>query len=277
MQKHWKKILLVAGMICIQICIFLLMSTNGMYIKSTRWSIIILISLQILFFSDLFILGKVIFKEREQESNEYVSKKKEKIEKENEYVKKEILENVKLLKKSIQDDTNLLSDDLSVEQIRQMLDEAIEKYKWAYQTKFCENKVVDAVLLNKMTIAKEKKIPMYIQVILPKMLPIKDLDVVSLFSNLIDNAMEANEQLPETDRFISVTSGTFVNAMYICVENSKLPSQTLNIDHIKTTKKQQHLHGYGIRIVKKIVEQYSGYITVENETNKVKVKLYIKV
>ena len=264
-------------MILTHLVLFIVLLADIYAYSLPEWILILIVLLPFLYFYSFFTLSNLFFKESEQNSKMYMDLKIDKIIKENEIVKKEIVENVQNLKNSIKMDVDLLSENLDIDQIKTKLDEAFEKYQWAYQTRFCENKIIDALLLNKMTVAKEKKIPMYIQVVVPEQIDVNNLDILSLFSNLIDNAIEANENLAEEKRFISVTAGTFVNTLYLCVENKKLESQYLSLENSKTIKKEKEFHGYGIQIVKKIVAQYSGYIEVENDIDLVRVKLFIHI
>lgn len=266
---------MMAGiMALIQIAIFMLFLKRN---PTSKWMIFMLTNLQFVYFIVLFGLVKMLVREKNDLVEQYIHDKKQKIQIENQNVLKEINENVQQLKRSIQSDSDAFDEQWDVNQIKHKLDEAISKYKWAYETKVCENKVVDAILLNKMTIAKEKNIPMYVQVVLPVELPIVDLDVVSLFSNLIDNAIEANEKLEEKERFISVTSGVFVNVMYISVENTKLTSQFVEIGSGQTSKKDKKLHGYGTKIIKRIIEQYDGHMQVIPTSDRMKIQLYINL
>lgn len=264
-------------MILTHFLVFIIMFVGNLQEDMPGWAFLALVCFSVLYFFILFTLAYFFFLESKRKSEQYLNVKKNKIEQENKLVSKEILENVSTLRQSIQNDASYLNNSLEVDEIRTMMAEAIEKYKWVYQTRVCENQVVDALLLNKMTVAKDKHIKMYIQVVLPTDLEVADLDIISLFSNLIDNAIEACCKLPEEKRFISVTAGTFVNAMYLRVENSKSEDVNLVLENVKTSKKDKHLHGYGIRIVRKIVKQYDGNIMVENKKDRVAIKLYIKI
>ena len=265
------------GMMLTHLLVFIIMYAGNVHKIMPRWSFIVLAGLSILYFLIFFMTTYVYFLESRMKSEKYLLAKKGKMAKENELVSKEILDNVSVLRQNIQDDAKHLNRTLEVDEIRTMMADAIEKYKWAYQTRICENQVVDALLLNKMTIAKDRQIKMYTQVVVPTDLQVSDLDIISLFSNLIDNAIEACSKLPVEKRFISVTAGTFVNALYLCVENSKAEDVNLVLENAKTSKKEKHLHGYGIQIVRKIIKQYSGNIIVENKKDTVSIKLYIKI
>ena len=272
MKEHWRKFFMVAILFGIQISIFFLFLRRNV---TSKWMIVLLAGLQLFYFIVLFGLTFMILKEKNMRMEQYIVAKKQKIQRENQYVVKDIQENVCQLKQNIQADTDALNDAWNVDEIKEKIDEALEKYKWAYETKICENKVVDAILLNKLTLAKEKNIPMYIQAILPVELKMDDLDIVSLFSNLIDNAMEANESLPRESRFISVTSGVFANVLYVAVENQKEKGKRIHFGSGHTSKEDVLYHGYGTKIIRRIVERYEGHIQVVDLEDRVKVQLYM--
>ena len=78
--------------------------------------------------------------------------------------------------------------------------------------------------------------------------------ITVLFGNIIDNAIEAAEMSEEKIINISVRiQGQYVS---IYIENS-FNSQYSNINLI-TTKKDKNLHGFGMKNVKRIVEECNG-------------------
>lgn len=94
------------------------------------------------------------------------------------------------------------------------------------------------------------------------------IDLISIFSNLLDNAIDANEKISNpNDRMISINiyedqlDFIFVvtNAF---VEHKKISSAIFSTDGI-TTKSDIKNHGLGLGIVGKLVSKYNGNISFD--------------
>lgn len=128
------------------------------------------------------------------------------------------------------------------------------------EVNYCENKVIDALLHNKITLAKSKQIQVYTQVIAPENLNIKLLDLISLFSNLLDNAIDASKK--SENPFIMIDCYPNRNYFVIKVSNSKIKEEKVNLLNSISTKNDAKHHGLGMYIIKNIVEKYDGDIQI---------------
>lgn len=107
------------------------------------------------------------------------------------------------------------------------------------------------------------------------LIDVDDKALISIVSNIIDNAMQALEnQHDRTDRFISV-SGYMESEKYIlsiCNNGPAIPEKSLGKifeSGYSTKNKKNKDHGFGLYIVKQYVTRHSGEITVsgmEGET-----------
>lgn len=122
----------------------------------------------------------------------------------------------------------------------------------------CGNYEVSSILTMESSKAESKGVGLSCDVMLPAELPFAAEDLCSLFSNLIDNAIEAcvREGVSEP-----VTAQSYIRKemLYVCVRNT-LPE---NADRdrvlsLKTSKGDAGQHGYGTRIVRHIAEKYGG-------------------
>lgn len=96
---------------------------------------------------------------------------------------------------------------------------------------------------------------------------IEPIDISSLLSNLLDNAIEASEK---TDNPIINLSIFKQNAYYVInIENSICENNNLtDSDYIPiSTKSNSALHGYGMQIIDDIAQKYDGNFSwrVRNE------------
>ncbi|MGM9663916.1 MAG: GHKL domain-containing protein [Eubacteriales bacterium] len=93
----------------------------------------------------------------------------------------------------------------------------------------------------------------------------KDLDLVCLLGNILDNAIEATEKCKEKHIdlfFLKHTS----NRIIMC-KNPIEQSVLKNNKTLKTTKKCKELHGYGTKIIREIVSKYHGVIDYFEESD----------
>ena len=97
----------------------------------------------------------------------------------------------------------------------------------------------------------------------PATLTVSDIDLCVLIGNLIDNAVEACDEMEGGKRFIRLYIGVLKQQLYICISNTtKEIVRKLDEEYI-TTKRGNH--GHGLKRINKIVEKYEGYINRKNE------------
>ena len=89
-------------------------------------------------------------------------------------------------------------------------------------------------------------------------------DMCSLFGNLLENAVEAAEKVPEKDnRLININIRPVAGQMFFCVENSYAEAPVMRGGLPLSTKKSEAgYHGYGVKSVKMIAEKYGGNFTL---------------
>ena len=89
-------------------------------------------------------------------------------------------------------------------------------------------------------------------------------DMCSLFGNLLENAVEAAEKVPEKDnRLININIRPVAGQMFFCVENSYAEEPVMRGGLPLSTKKSEAgYHGYGVKSVKLIAEKYGGNFTL---------------
>ena len=99
-------------------------------------------------------------------------------------------------------------------------------------------------------------------IILPEESSIKEMDLVSLTGNLLDNAIEAAVSSGCDAPFVEINSTVLKNIWMLKVSNSKSSDISLDYYNIKTTKKDKNNHGLGIGIVRSIVDSYDGKLNI---------------
>ncbi|MCM1568493.1 MAG: GHKL domain-containing protein [Roseburia sp.] len=84
-------------------------------------------------------------------------------------------------------------------------------------------------------------------------------DITSLFCNLMDNAIEAGEGVPNSHIELRITENRDNTSTIITVINScRSAPVILPGNRLITTKKNARIHGFGTRSIKLITERYRG-------------------
>lgn len=119
---------------------------------------------------------------------------------------------------------------------------------------FTNNDIFNALINTKLELCRQKGIFTSVNISDDAIKCIDDAHITVIFGNIFDNAIEAAEMSEEKIINISVRiQGQYVS---IYIENS-FNSQYSNINLI-TTKKDKNLHGFGMKNVKRIVEECNG-------------------
>ena len=124
------------------------------------------------------------------------------------------------------------------------------------------NIMVDAILNSKISLARNKKIKVDAKAVVPKALPVSEIDLCIVIGNLLDNAMEASLKLDEKDRIIRVYIDIFNEYLYISVTNAMSGKIDRDAGHISSKGAN---HGFGLVRIDKIAKKYGGHINRQNE------------
>jgi hypothetical protein len=137
------------------------------------------------------------------------------------------------------------------------------------------NMILDIIVNDKKKICDKNNINFEVDINFSKCDFVDMIDICSIFSNLIDNAIEACLKINDKDRFI-ILKGTIVNKFFILkCENNKLNKIKLDKETIITDKKDTFIHGIGIKSIKSSIEKYDGEINIDFSKDKFKVQIYI--
>ncbi len=137
------------------------------------------------------------------------------------------------------------------------------------------NDILDIILKEKSELAREKSIAFSVTADLNGVDFIEPLDISTIFSNALDNAIEASEKLPEEQRAVLLKAGKMQNFFSVLIENNCL--QNSENTNIRTTKSDDFLHGFGISNMRKAAEKYGGQLTTKYEKGTFTLKILIPI
>ena len=122
---------------------------------------------------------------------------------------------------------------------------------------FCSNAAVDALLFNEKAQADKVGVKIEFKIADLDSLTISSIDLCTILSNLIDNAIRgASEVDGEDKRFVSVSVFPRAGQLIVNVRNGSLPPK----EDFSTTKKyaKDGEHGLGLTIVREVAERHGG-------------------
>lgn len=120
------------------------------------------------------------------------------------------------------------------------------------------NHILDVVINQRLRETKRKDITMVLKLDALKYFPLRDEDIVILFANLLDNAMEACQRLEREDRIIKVRLSSTEERLVLTVSNKTKEPMEIIGQLIETTKKNKLEHGIGMGNIREVIRRYDG-------------------
>lgn len=127
------------------------------------------------------------------------------------------------------------------------------------------NAAFDAVINSKIAVCNQKNIFMEVNIKQDTNISIPPVEIAVLFSNLLDNAIDAAKYTDE--KRISLDIQKNASYLIILVSNSIKSSVLKDNKNLETSKPDKELHGIGIKSIKNIVEKHNGMIQFYEEEN----------
>ncbi|GAA0714321.1 ATP-binding protein [Paraclostridium ghonii] len=151
------------------------------------------------------------------------------------------------------------------------INDELKDYKTTFNT---SNMILDIILNEKKSICNKNNIELFCDINFSQCYFIEMIDVSSIFSNVLDNAIEACKKV-ESNRYINIR-GMIVKSYYVIkCENSKNNEIKIKNKKIITSKKDKFLHGIGLTSIKSSLNKYHGELEIIDEKNKFLINIYI--
>lgn len=140
----------------------------------------------------------------------------------------------------------------------------IESQTAARTRAFCKNGIINAVLNAKYNLAQEKGIDCFFHIDLEKLIGIDAVSLCCLFSNTLDNSIEACAKIPDpAQRYLSVKARVTDNGYFTYeIANAKQNAVTEHKGKLISDKEEAASHGFGLSNVREVVEKYNGTMDI---------------
>lgn len=119
------------------------------------------------------------------------------------------------------------------------------------------NIVVDSIINYKLRSISDWNVTVTVDIVIPTELPIEIVDLSTILTNLLDNAVQA---LQKTDgkRELKIAMTYRKGMLFIAVKNTYPGKVHYENGEIVTTKEDTESHGYGLKNVESAAEKYDG-------------------
>ncbi|NEG90048.1 GHKL domain-containing protein [Bifidobacterium aerophilum] len=140
------------------------------------------------------------------------------------------------------------------------------------------NEALDVLLANKSLVCEQKHIQFDRMIDGASLKFMKPADIYSLFGNAVDNAIEAAGAVADPSRrYIRMKVRAEAGMLVAHVENPYDGERRFENGLPVTTKDDKRYHGFGVRSMRMIVEQYDGVLSAKAEDGVFTVNILIPV
>jgi hypothetical protein len=145
----------------------------------------------------------------------------------------------------------------NIEKAKEYIKAICKEEAKVHYVKYTNNDMLNIVLTKKKEDCSDSGIEFIIDPIQVDMSFLSDIDTVSLFSNLINNAIEACNECEEKKIFLNISAAN-KNFITMKIENT-VDKKPLVIDgKLRTHKKNKDLHGIGMNSIRRTLTRYDA-------------------
>lgn len=179
-------------------------------------------------------------------------------------------EQIRIIRHDINEHLSILNVliDENPEHAKEYLKEIKNKEESAQYVRFSKNKMLNILLSKKKAECVNKGIEFVIEPIQADLNFIGNMDIVTLFSNLINNSIESSMRSELKQIFMSISTIN-ENFVVIKMDNSCDVKPVVINSKLRTLKENENLHGIGMSSIRRVVKEYNGDIKWSyNDTEK---------
>ncbi len=129
------------------------------------------------------------------------------------------------------------------------------------------HETINILLNEKINQCRELDIGMVFKINDLSAVPLEDKDIVTILSNLLDNAIEACEKC-SNNRVIDIKFIQDSNRIVLSVKNPYVGQLRVQGDKYMTSKGDDFFHGIGITSVENCLEKYNGVYAIDGTNNR---------
>lgn len=158
------------------------------------------------------------------------------------------------------------------EELQRYFEELQEDFSTGKNMFFSGNDIIDAILHHDLPYYCKENVKVSVYGKLPEIETVSAMDLCTLFSNLLSNAIASANDCAEKESQLSIQFSGGSKYFSIVMSNSVLK----RVDE-KLKKKQDRNHGFGTRKIQGVVQKYDGRLEVTVEEQIVKIEVYLPI
>ena len=154
---------------------------------------------------------------------------------------------------------SMLAEENDMEALKTYLAQTVSRIP-DLDTHFCENRAADSVLGYYCALAKREGIPFSAQIDLPQTLPVDEIDMCLVLSNLLENALEASLRTVPARRWMKVNAYVHAERLLLMQVENACDGEIKETNGVFRSSKRKG-NGIGIQSVRHIAEKNGGAST----------------
>ena len=154
---------------------------------------------------------------------------------------------------------SMLAEENDMETLKAYLSQTVSRIP-DLDMHFCENRAADSVLGYYCALAKREGIPFSAQIDLPQTLPVDEIDMCLVLSNLLENALEASLRTVPARRWMKVNAYVHAERLLLMQVENACDGEIKETNGVFRSSKRKG-NGIGIQSVRHIAEKNGGAST----------------
>ena len=154
---------------------------------------------------------------------------------------------------------SMLVEEGDMEGLRGFLARSVSRIP-SLETRFCENSAADSVVGYYCGLCGREEIPIHVRLDLPETLPVDEMDLCLVLSNLLENALEASLRTAAVRRQITVTAYLHASRLLLIEVENPFDGAVKEKDGVFRSSKRKG-DGVGLQSVRHIAERSGGAST----------------
>ena len=151
---------------------------------------------------------------------------------------------------------SMLVEEGDIEGLRGFLARSVSRIP-SLETRFCENSAADSVVGYYCGLCGREEIPIHVRLDLPETLPVDEMDLCLVLSNLLENALEASLRTAAVRRQITVTAYLHAARLLLIEVENPFDGTVKEKDGVFRSSKRKG-DGVGLQSVRHIAERSGG-------------------
>lgn len=155
----------------------------------------------------------------------------------------------------------LLNEKNESDKINAYIQQLMQSSDLSTAARVCDNPMLNAILCRYRRRCSDQHIAFHTDIRSGTVKNISPYDITSLFCNLLDNAMQSAEKIPDSYIELTVQKNETSASNMVSLINSCQSSPVFDRDGLPVSRNEtKDRHGFGIKSICRVVKQYNGVI-----------------